>query len=294
MSEPDAYAALHAAIVAGELSPGERLVEEELAERLGHSRGAVRGSLVRLAYEGLVVRSPNRGARVRRYSLEEAVEVLEARAALESLAAGYAALRRTGEEARELEALLEDMRRLHGEGELLEMSERNALLHKRILEISGHEVAGDIAGRLHSQVVRFQFRTVLAAGAAAEVARRARAGSWPPSPPATAPPPSSRCASTSATWRRCWARSPRPPTPRRARRRAGPARPRRRPRAWSSRRRRCAARRRSARGVASMPDMPRHREVHQRDVGLELERGVDAGRAVAGHPTTSMLLDRGE
>ncbi len=164
MSEPDAYAALHAAIVAGELSPGERLVEEELAERLGHSRGAVRGSLVRLAYEGLVVRSPNRGARVRRYSLEEAVEVLEARAALESLAAGYAALRRTGEEVRELEALIEDMRRLHAEGELLEMSERNAVLHRRILEISGHEVAGDIAARLHSQVVRFQFRTVFAPG----------------------------------------------------------------------------------------------------------------------------------
>ena len=44
------------------------------------------------------------------------------------------------------------------------MSERNALLHRRILEISGHEVARDIAERLHSQVVRFQFRTVLAAG----------------------------------------------------------------------------------------------------------------------------------
>ena len=164
MSEPDAYSALHAAIVAGGLSPGERLVEEELAERLGSSRGAVRGALVRLAYEGLVVRSPNRGARVRRYSLEEAVEVLEARAALESVAAGYAALRRTGEEARELEALIDEMRSLHEQGELLEMSERNALLHRRILEISGHEVARDIAERLHSQVVRFQFRTVLAAG----------------------------------------------------------------------------------------------------------------------------------
>ena len=130
---------------------------------------------MRLAYEGLVVRSPNRGARVRRYSLEEAVEVLEARAALESVAAGYAALRRTGEEVRELEALIEDMRRLHAQGELLEMSERNAVLHRRILEISGHEVAGDIAERLHSQVVRFQFRTVLAAGRPPKSLRRARA-----------------------------------------------------------------------------------------------------------------------
>src|SRR3954462_5518414 len=112
MSEPAAYAALHAAIVAGALSPGERLIEEELAERLGYSRGAVRGAILRLGHEGLVVRERNRGARVRRFTLEEAVEILEARAALESLAAGYAALRRSDEEARELAA------RLHQRGGL--------------------------------------------------------------------------------------------------------------------------------------------------------------------------------
>src|SRR4051794_41352639 len=93
VSEPGAYATLHAAIVAGELSPGERLIEEELAERLGHSRGAVREAILRLGHEGLVVRERNRGARVRRFTQEEAIEILEARAALESLAAGYAAPR---------------------------------------------------------------------------------------------------------------------------------------------------------------------------------------------------------
>ena len=164
MSEPDAYAALHAAIVAGELSPGERLIEEELAEQLGLSRGAVRGAILRLGHEGLVVRERNRGARVRRLEPEEAIEILEARAALESLVAGYAALRRTEEEARELEALIAQMERLHAQGELLAMSERNAVLHRRILEISRHQVAYDICSRLHSQVVRFQFRTVLAPG----------------------------------------------------------------------------------------------------------------------------------
>jgi DNA-binding GntR family transcriptional regulator len=164
VSEPRAYEALHDAIVSGELSPGERLIEEELAERLGLSRGAVRGAILRLGHEGLVVRERNRGARVRRFTLEEAIEVLEARAALESLAAGYAALRRTKAEARELRSIVDDMKRLHKAGELLAMSERNAVLHRRILEISGHRVAGDICARLHSQVVRFQFRTVLVPG----------------------------------------------------------------------------------------------------------------------------------
>jgi DNA-binding GntR family transcriptional regulator len=164
VDEPRAYETLHDAIVAGELSPGERLIEEELAERLGLSRGAVRGAILRLGHEGLVVRERNRGARVRRFTLDEAIEVLEARAALESLAAGYAALRRTKDEARELRSIVDDMKRLHKAGELLAMSERNAVLHRRILEISGHHVASDICARLHSQIVRFQFRTVLAPG----------------------------------------------------------------------------------------------------------------------------------
>src|SRR3954468_11717459 len=102
MSDTEAYATLHARIVAGELSPGERLVEEELAEQLGQSRGSIRTALLRLEHDGLVVRERNRGARVRRISAEEAVEILEARAALESLAAGYAALRRTDAEVEQL------------------------------------------------------------------------------------------------------------------------------------------------------------------------------------------------
>jgi DNA-binding GntR family transcriptional regulator len=164
VSEIDAYEALHREIVSGELSPGERLVEEELAERLGESRSSVRAALQRLDHDGLVVRERNRGARVRRVTLQEAVEVLEARAALESLAAGCAALRRTEAEARELQELASEMQRLHTAGELLSMSERNAAMHRRILEISGHDVARDICSRLHSQLVRFQFRTILAPG----------------------------------------------------------------------------------------------------------------------------------
>jgi DNA-binding GntR family transcriptional regulator len=164
VSEPGAYATLHSAIVAGELSPGERLIEEELAERLGLSRGAVREAILRLGHEGLVIRERNRGARVRRFTVDEAIEILEARAALESLAAAYAAARRTDEEARELESRVDEMERLQAAGDLLAMSERNAAMHRRILEISGHAVALDICARLHSQVVRFQFRTVLAPG----------------------------------------------------------------------------------------------------------------------------------
>lgn len=167
MSEGDAYRDIHRAIVTGQLSPGERLVEEELADRLGYSRGAVRAALVSLSHDGLVIRERNRGARVRRITIEEGIEILEARGALESLAAGYAAERRTDAEIEELRGLIAEMQALHASGELMSMSDRNATLHGRILEISGHEVARDICARLRSQVVRFQFRTVLAPGRAA-------------------------------------------------------------------------------------------------------------------------------
>ena len=69
----------------------------------------MREAILRLGHEGLVVRERNRGARVRRFTVGEAIEILEARAALESLAAGYAALRRSEDEARELTALVEEM-----------------------------------------------------------------------------------------------------------------------------------------------------------------------------------------
>ena len=114
------------------------------------------------------MRARNRGARVRRVTVEEAFEILEARAVLESLAAGYAALRRTDADVAELRAITAEMEDLHAARELLAMSERNAVLHRRILEMSGHAVALDICARLRSQIVRFQFRTVLAPGRSPE------------------------------------------------------------------------------------------------------------------------------
>ena len=197
-SETDTYQTLHERIVTGALSPGERLVEEEIAEQLGSSRGTVRTALLRLDHDGLVVRTRNRGARVRRVSAAEAVEILEARAVLESLAAGYAAERRTDAEARELTAITVEMERLHAAGELLAMSERNATLHRRIVEISRHGVARDICTRLRSQIVRFQFRTVLAPGRSPQslAEHRAIVEAITAGDP---PPPRRRCGSTSRT-----------------------------------------------------------------------------------------------
>jgi len=164
VSERDGYAALREDIVAGELGPGERLVEADLCKRLGLGRSGVRTALVRLEQEGLVVRELNRGAKVKVVSLDEAVEILEARARLEGLAARGTALNASEEDVRGLRSILAEMRRLLDEGDFLAVSEANARLHRRLLEISRHSTAIRLCSTLASQTVRHQFRTILAPG----------------------------------------------------------------------------------------------------------------------------------
>jgi len=77
---------LREAIVSGQLRPGDRLIEQDLARQLQLSRGPVRQALRELSYEGLVTLRPNRGAVVASVSAEDVLEVYAMRAALGSMA----------------------------------------------------------------------------------------------------------------------------------------------------------------------------------------------------------------
>jgi DNA-binding GntR family transcriptional regulator len=79
------------AIRDGRFAPGQRLVEADLTRALGVSRGPVREAFRRLAAEGLVELVPNRGALVRRLTMDEALELFEIRTELEAFAARRAA-----------------------------------------------------------------------------------------------------------------------------------------------------------------------------------------------------------
>lgn len=70
-------AGIERAISSGELVPGQRLVEADLTERLGASRGAVRSALQYLAGDGVVELLPNRGARIRKFGAERLREIME-------------------------------------------------------------------------------------------------------------------------------------------------------------------------------------------------------------------------
>ena len=158
------YDALREAIVRGDIAPEARLVESEISTNFKMSRGAVRTALIRLEEEGLVVREPHRGARVRKVSDDEAVEILQVRAVLEGLAVRLTAERIDDAGATRLHALLERHRELLEGGDLLGASDANADLHAALLELSGHGTARRLIRALNSQTVRYQYRTILIPG----------------------------------------------------------------------------------------------------------------------------------
>lgn len=158
------YDALREAIVRGDIAPEARLVESEISTNFEMSRGAVRTALIRLEEEGLVVREPHRGARVRKVSDDEAVEILQVRAVLEGLAVRMTAERIDDAGAMRLQALLERHRELLEGGDLLGASDANADLHAALLELSGHGTARRLIRALNSQTVRYQYRTILIPG----------------------------------------------------------------------------------------------------------------------------------
>ncbi|WP_265502593.1 FCD domain-containing protein [Paracoccus beibuensis] len=78
--------ALEHLILAGELAPGERLIETDLSRRFGTSRGPLREAMQTLAAKGLVETVRNRGVIVRSVSAREAMELYDVRAAVFGLA----------------------------------------------------------------------------------------------------------------------------------------------------------------------------------------------------------------
>jgi len=159
---------LRIAIYRGELAPGQRLVESELAQKYDTSRGAVREALALLQNEGLVTRQRNRSAWVRPITVEEAIEILEVRAVVEGLCAAKAAANATKDDHRELHALADEMTDAVKHGDVLNDSRISDLVHAKIREVASQQTAAGIINRLRHQGVRYQFHVSLLPGRLAQ------------------------------------------------------------------------------------------------------------------------------
>jgi DNA-binding GntR family transcriptional regulator len=156
--------ALRSAILNGDVVPGQRLVEPELAASFGVTRAAMRAALIDLAAEGLVERIPYRGARVRVVSIEEAVAITECRMVLEGLCAAKAAEKATDDEIGALREIGRQMRLAVADGEPMKYSAMNRDLHRMVREIADQPSASELLQRLHGQIVRHQFRLAMRGG----------------------------------------------------------------------------------------------------------------------------------
>jgi DNA-binding GntR family transcriptional regulator len=131
----DAYVLILEAIERGDFHPGDRLVESELAERLGVSRTPVREALQRLETQGMLARD-GRSLIVASLDHNQLAELYTVRAELEGLAARLAALHATDEEVRVLRGMVDDDRRLIG-GDPRALSRANKRFH-RLIHLASH------------------------------------------------------------------------------------------------------------------------------------------------------------
>ncbi|MFE9822161.1 GntR family transcriptional regulator [Streptomyces sp. NPDC005791] len=152
------------ALAAGDMVPGQRLVEQELSEVFRATRSSVREALQDLAAEGLVELIPRRGARVRVISVEEAIQITECRALLEGLCARRAAEYASDEVRQELKDIGAAMSRAVADGDPDAYSVLNRRLHECLGEVSGQKVAQALLERMDGQMVRYRFRLALRPG----------------------------------------------------------------------------------------------------------------------------------
>ncbi len=142
--------ALRVAILAGQFQPGERLHEVKLTALLEVSRTPVRAALQKLASEGLLDYTPNRGYTLREFSLGEVVNAYEVRAVLEGLAARLSAERGLSESGRAaISQALRDGDDLLRHGHLLdehraEYGRINAAIHETIHAAAGSRLLSDM------------------------------------------------------------------------------------------------------------------------------------------------------
>lgn len=155
--EAQAADLLRRQILRGELRAGERLLETQIAERCGLSRGTIRAALRRLIEEGLVCHVPYTGYQVIEFSHQDLWELYTLRGALESLGTRLAALRIDAHGVKQLRAAFAQLMAA-ADSEDHERADRlDRDLHKLIVTLSGHE-------RLlqHYDRVENQFRVYIA------------------------------------------------------------------------------------------------------------------------------------
>ena len=156
------FQTLRQSILTGQMEPGERLMEVQLAEELGVSRTPVREAIRMLELEGLVVMIPRRGAQVAAITKQDLRDVLEVRATLERLAARLACERFTEEGYRNLEKANREfahLARLRNKS-VVDITNADVHFHDVIYQATGNRRLIQIVQNLQEQMYRYRMEYV--------------------------------------------------------------------------------------------------------------------------------------
>ena len=147
---------LRQAILRGELKPGERLMEIQLANKLGVSRTPIREAIRKLGLEGLVLMIPRKGAEVAEITEKNMLDVLEVRRALEELAVKLACERITEEEIQELKDAADAFQKILSEKDITKIAEADEAFHDVIFKSTGNDRLIQLLNSLREQMYRYR------------------------------------------------------------------------------------------------------------------------------------------
>jgi DNA-binding GntR family transcriptional regulator len=156
-------------IIIGTLAPGAPLREIELAEELDISRSRLRDVLSLLEQRGLVAREPNRGAVVRRISVNEMRDIFQTREALEGMSARLAAVNTTAESWQDLVELFQrPVEAMVRAGDIDAYVEATSALRRRIIVAAANKTLANALYPLLEQASLAMRRVVLTTNRARE------------------------------------------------------------------------------------------------------------------------------
>ena len=146
---------LREAILRGELKPGERLMEIQLANKLGVSRTPIREAIRKLELEGLVLMIPRKGAEVAQITEKSLRDVLEVRRALENLAVQLACLRMSPQTLADLKAAARAFEEILGGEDVTAVAEADVAFHDVIYMATDNQRLISLLNNLREQMYRY-------------------------------------------------------------------------------------------------------------------------------------------
>ena len=147
---------LRRAILRGELKPGERLMEIQLANKLGVSRTPIREAIRKLELEGLVLMIPRKGAEVAEITEKNLRDVLEVRCALEELGVQLACDRIDKSGVRELHEAADHFRDMLESDDITQIAEADEAFHDVLFKATDNGRLIQLLNNLREQMYRYR------------------------------------------------------------------------------------------------------------------------------------------